>query len=81
MTKTELSKSINDLLDEIIAERAVEILRPDDVSIEMVADRLGLSCQRSREILEAKVKAGVLIKIRVRSKSGRVMNAYRMAKT
>ena len=68
----------NELLAELVAELKVEAMRPDEVTIQMLADASGMSLKAAAYQLNQKVAAGELTR-RQTNVNGKCTNVYRKA--
>lgn len=59
----DLKKEMNELLFKLVDEEKLEVLQPNDVTVKMLAEALGRSERNAMDILDRKVKEGVLIRI------------------
>ncbi len=77
------SEIMNGLLATLKEEYYLEPLNPEnEVTSQMLADKLGISVRRTQSILEAEVKAGRLTVRKARNpNNGRQILAYRKAET
>jgi len=68
----------NELLELLAKELALpEMIEDDEVTVQMLADRIGISLHTSKKKLEKMVKAGRLECRQARVKSGSLVVAYR----
>lgn len=68
----------NELLAELVAELKFEAMRPDEVTIQMLADASGMSLKAAAYRLNQKVAAGELTR-RQTNVNGKCTNVYRKA--
>jgi predicted transcriptional regulator len=67
----------NELLEELVKECIIAPLQDDEVTVQMLAPRLGLSEYNTRKILEDKIRSGEMTKRQARLSNGYVVHAYR----
>jgi len=67
----------NELLRELAQELNIEPIRDDEVTVRMLAMKLGIETNNARAILESKVKAGELVKRKARTPQGYQTYAYK----
>lgn len=68
----------NELLEDLVRECSYDEFDPSkDVTAQMLADQLGVTWRVGREILEEKVRIGVLVSHKVRLPNGKISMAYK----
>ena len=67
----------NDLLKELSNEFCLPDIEPDEITVAMLARKIGISDRRTRDILSEKEERGELTKRYVRVKSGCRAMAFR----
>ena len=73
-------QEINQQLLEELAAELIPLLDPEEVTARMLADRAGCTVTNAKELLDGKVKAGLMTSRRVRHE-GHLMMAYRKIQT
>lgn len=71
----DLNFGYNDLLEELKAEYKYEEREPGDVTAEEMSDATGLTRNWCSELLNKKVRAGELVKLKV-MENGRILPCY-----
>ncbi|NMC30712.1 MAG: hypothetical protein GYA45_11650 [Pelolinea sp.] len=76
----QIAGEINELLQELVAERGLKKPEPGDVTAEMMAKATGYKPKYCAQLLREKVLAGVVEKVRVLGPDGSPMTVYRKVK-